>query len=1063
MIRRGGRVDKGTRLEIARTPKGVPGVQIPPSPILFILFLLNLLFADKLFIKKDYNIRNPHFYSKIIKKFTNYKSRRNKKIYSPKLTFNKKIDTVKVLAIRVEFQEDNDTLTTGNGKMDLMGFLTEKDGLYYDPPHTKKYFENLLLGLRNYFWHNSLGKFHIEFNVMPEGVLDAYELPHQMKYYGDTMWKYPNYDFRGVEMGLCRLMEDALTIADRDNNINFSDYDYFIIFRAGSAAQTDIKENSPFDLWAATISSEALEYYLGKPYIEVDEGRTRIDIACISPEMTRQDTLYRGRINLGGMIGMLGLLCHEFTHLLGGYDLYDVTGNSMGVGGWSLMGYGGWLGARDAPPGTIPACLDPFHKYLFGFISPKIINLTKENLSCFTMIMDSLLFDEKETLPFVYKIPISDDEYFLIENRQTDIRKKDTIVVKRENGVIIGIEDGEYDFFLPGSGLLIWHVDEKIIEEYGPYNAININPLHKGVDLVEGDGIQDFDKWIYQDYYEFIGSKYDPFFKGGFLDSLTEKTNPSSDGYYGKTYYRFYIHSPPESVMYFTFENRFLRKELIKNFPSPLLSPLVSDLNNDGIKEIIVPCSTGRIYAYQPDGSPYLGYEILCELPFRITCDLSIGDINGGGNLEIVVISYNRLIILDAFGNSLFDLFLNGEIKSEALLADIDNDGKKEIILGTEKGYLYIINDEGRIRENFPVRLNGKIKLTPTISEEVIAVLTNDNRLYLIDFNGGIKKGFPITLSHSPFPSPSSPIIFDNQILILIPINLNYQLILMDFDGKIKYSSKEIMKYPSFSSLAIGDVNDDGNSDIIIFSKNKVFAFNRNLTLIDNFPIVFDSIYLKEIILNGYLFYHKYPFYLYSSPVIGDFDGDGISEIFIGFPNFGVSINNKQRLFTTGGIKTIPFLTDLDGDSLTELLVTTDENFLFCYNLFGKDDNIFWQTKLSNPERNGRVLKKVLPKLREEEFLIASFYLYPNPITINDREGYLRFKLTKQKAKIKVSIYNFSFKKIKEIKFNVNDGILDNERKLDIKDLKSGVYFLKFEVLSENNQEERYYKFAVVK
>ncbi|MEO0086634.1 MAG: immune inhibitor A domain-containing protein [candidate division WOR-3 bacterium] len=1045
---------------------------MPPSPFFLFIIIFNFLLGNSYIIKRNENIREPNLYQKVIEKFSKYKSRRNKNIYSlsKKLTLNKRnIDTIRVLAIRVEFLEDDDTLTTGNGKMDLMGFLTEEDGLYYDPPHTKKYFENLLLGLRNYFWHNSLGKLHIEFKVMPEGVLEAYQLPHPMKYYGDTMWKWPNYDFRGVEMGLCRLMEDAFTIADQDTNINFSDYDYFIIFHAGSCAQTDIKGNSPFDLWAATINSEALEYYLGKPYIEVENGNKRIDIACILPEMTRQDTLLpNGKINYGGMMGMLGLLTHEFVHLLGGYDLYDVTGYSMGVGGWSLMGYGGWLGSYDCPPGTVPTYLDPFHKILFGFVEPKIINFSSDSLVCFTMAMDSLLFSEKDTLPFVYKIPISQDEYFLIENRQTDVRKKDTIVVKRENGVVIGVEDGEYDFFLPGSGILIWHIDEKIIREYGPYNVININPFHKGVDLVEGDGIQDFDRFIYQDYYELIGSKYDPFFKGGFLDSLTENTNPNSDGYYGKTYYRFYIHSQPDTIMYFTFQNKLLRKELIKSFSEPLLSPLAIDLNSDGVKEILIPCSTGTIYAYEPDGNPYLGYEILCQLPLEITTDLSIGDITGDSLLEIVIVSHERIVIVDAFGNVLFDLFLNGEIKSEVLLYDIDNDNKKEIIVGTEKGYLYIINGEGRIKENFPIKLGGKIKLTPVICDSQMVVLTDDNRLYLLSFDGRIRNGFPISLSYSPFSSPSSPIVFDfdgdgnQEILLLVPINLNYKLMIISPEGNIKYSSKEIMEYPSFSSLAIGDVNDDGNYDIIVFSKNKIFAFNYNLTLINNFPIVFDSTYLKEIILNGYLFYEEMPFYFYTSPVIGDFDGDEICDIFAGLPDFGLSINKKQKLFTTSGIKTIPFITDLDNDSFAELLITTEDNYLYVYNTFGREKNIFWQTKLATPERDGKILKKLERKIISDKSLIGDLYIYPNPITINDQKGYLRFSLTQEIKEAKIEIYDFSFKKVFEDKIT-NLKRLDNEYEIDIRKFKTGVYLLKLEINSQNNKEVKYYKFGIVK
>jgi len=49
-------------------------------------------------------------------------------------------DTVRVLCLRVEFQEDTTPLTTGNGKMDTLGFLSPDSGLFYDPPHFKRYF-----------------------------------------------------------------------------------------------------------------------------------------------------------------------------------------------------------------------------------------------------------------------------------------------------------------------------------------------------------------------------------------------------------------------------------------------------------------------------------------------------------------------------------------------------------------------------------------------------------------------------------------------------------------------------------------------------------------------------------------------------------------------------------------------------------------------------------------------------------------------------------------------------------------------------------------------------------
>ena len=59
----------------------------------------------------------------------------------------------------------------------------------------------------------------------------------------------------------------------------------------------------------------------------------------------------------------------------------------------------------------------------------------------------------------VYQIPVSLDEYYLIENRQSD--------------------GSYYNRNIPGSGLLLWHVDER---------SDNDEETHKQLDLVCADG-----------------------------------------------------------------------------------------------------------------------------------------------------------------------------------------------------------------------------------------------------------------------------------------------------------------------------------------------------------------------------------------------------------------------------------------------------------------------------------------------------------------------------------------------------------------------------------------------
>ena len=96
--------------------------------------------------------------------------------------------------------------------------------------------------------------------------------------------------------------------------------------------------------------------------------------------------------------------------------------------------------------------------------------------------------------PVIIKVPISPTEYYLIENRETEVAHKDTLYrPRRGRDSGFGGPTASTISSSPAPGCSSGTWTSSVIAEYGPYNAINIFPDHKGVDLVEGDGIQDFD------------------------------------------------------------------------------------------------------------------------------------------------------------------------------------------------------------------------------------------------------------------------------------------------------------------------------------------------------------------------------------------------------------------------------------------------------------------------------------------------------------------------------------------------------------------------------------------
>lgn len=150
----------------------------------------------------------------------------------------------------------------------------------------------------------------------------------------------------------------------------------------------------------------------------------------IQPEETAQPS---------GALNNIGVFCHEWGHIMGLVDLYDVDTDpaktSWGLGSWSLMATGNYNG----PPGErakTPAHPDAWSRILLGYVTPSapatIPNVNLTNVS----------IPQVETSPTVYKlwtggfIPAT-TQYFLVENRQ-------------KTG---------FDTYLQGEGLLVYHVD----------------------------------------------------------------------------------------------------------------------------------------------------------------------------------------------------------------------------------------------------------------------------------------------------------------------------------------------------------------------------------------------------------------------------------------------------------------------------------------------------------------------------------------------------------------------------------------------------------------------------
>ena len=283
----------------------------------------------------------------------------------------------------------NKITTTGTDRIIIIRveFQTDSDPSTTGNGRWNSYtFYNFLPDFKNYYSEVSYGKLNIEYTLT-----EIYTLNHQMSYYGG-----------GDIEGFVDLVRDAVTAADPD--YDFSQYDGVGILHAGVGEETDVYNDSPNDIWSV--------YIYGGTIVTADG--VNIDNALIVPETENQDSV---------TASPLGTTCHEFGHMLGLPDLYNTSSGGKVIGRWGLMDAGNWNAN-----GYSPSHPCAWSKIKLGWVDPILVTSKAE-----TYPIKNVELNQE-----IYKMPIDDNEYFLIENRYQT-----------------GFDSG-----LPGSGILIWHIDE---------------------------------------------------------------------------------------------------------------------------------------------------------------------------------------------------------------------------------------------------------------------------------------------------------------------------------------------------------------------------------------------------------------------------------------------------------------------------------------------------------------------------------------------------------------------------------------------------------------------------
>ena len=360
-----------------------------------------------------------------------------------------------------------------------------------------------IISLREFYRTNSRGRLVISGQVTSKWI----DMPHSYDYYANGQ---SGLDFGGYPHSAQKLAEDAMAAALQDFGGDLSyfdndgpdgvpssgDDDGYIdavgVIAPGYGAETDGSANSVNRLWA---HQSGIALYSNCPpgpnagpgcLPGVPFGSVRGFLYFLGSEYNE----YPGDNAVGTWV-------HEFSHTLGLPDLYDVVGGN-GLGFYSLMALGNYLpynvdpNTAGGPLGSNPANLDAWCRQFLGFDDPAPISAEGH----YTLPPVSRGGGSRR----IWTNGESGTEYYIVENR---------------------LREGS-DRFLPGEGLLIYHIDDTKIDNISGY------PNYRA-SIVQADSVNPLQL-------EFGGNFGDPsdFFPGALLKrSLTDATQPDSRSWAG--------------------------------------------------------------------------------------------------------------------------------------------------------------------------------------------------------------------------------------------------------------------------------------------------------------------------------------------------------------------------------------------------------------------------------------------------------------------------------------------------------------------------------------------------
>jgi hypothetical protein len=969
-------------------------------------------------------------------------------------------DTLRILAVMINFQEDNDASTFGNGK--FASIYTQNYGnKILDPlPHDKQYFESHLEFAKNYFRKVSKGKLNITYTVLP----DTLTVSGIMKNY-TTLSNSTDFTPLG------NFASEVWNLADQHyTSVNFSGYDLFVIFHAGVGRDLTLPGSlgNEKDLPSVYLGQDALKKIYGSSFagFPVSGGNFHIVNSLILPETENREVSSFNQTSLV-QITINGLITASIASYLGLPDLFDTNTGLSAIGRFGLMDGQSIFSYS----GLFPPEPSAWEKIFLGWAQPVTVSLGTYDINLTAGL------EASPTDTVILKVPINSSEYFLMENRERDVNNngstltiqldgqtitktftKDTagyynFAVDSVYGVVTDVD--EYDWSLPGwitdtsnykGGILIWHIDDNVINAKIATDQVNTDINDRGVELVEANGIKVIGEKFTDIFGDLVigeGSYEDYYYKTNpgvlYTNRFDKDSRPNSN-----------THSGANSLIAMSgFSNSANRMSFNLAYGDSIIKPVFADSILNLSLKFIKMTSTGKsifvvnennLFASDNSGNITSKPVSLSDFkPASIFID-SVDYLFGVKDSFITIARYsaNSTVPVIQTINTQKILTCSPVIRT--------NGTQKELLVGTEGGYVLIYNLDPSIPT---VIQQTSIMFLGNISFFTKSISADNDHLSVLLFTMQNAGGEISIINDNQKSITINDIITQ---MSLTKSHGSYYIIALGNNGFYIISNGVIIKRitlnSNVNSFALADLKNDGDNYIIYSSGNQVHAINLTGSEAVNFP-----------------FTNNDSQNFTGTPLTADFEGDNKSEV--------IAFTQDGKIFAIDGgtgkvVSGFPISTGKmilasavynDNGKISLAVVDSSKHF-YGWHIGSTAGTPYWVEENGNNMNSAFIPGAATTNYVNEFFPKGKVYNYPNPVY--NGQTAIRYYVS-ENSRINIKIFDLAGDFVAELN-NEAQGGYESETIWKVNNIQSGIYLARVEAVgSSGKTESNIIKIAVVK